>query len=446
MEKENEIGKESIGKLLIKYSVPAIMSMMITSLYNIADRAFIGAIPNVGPLAIAGLGITMPVFTLIVAFGVFIGMGAATNMSIKLGEGNREEGELFLGNAFTVSIIFSIIIMIFGLIFLDEILYAFGASENTLIYAKEYIGIIFLGTICSVTGFVLNTAIRADGNPKMAAKTMIVGCVLNLILDPIFIFVFDLGIKGAAIATVLCNYIIFSWILYYFFKKKSNLKLRKVNMKLNLKIIKRIFIVGAAPFAVEISAGVVNVLFNNMFKIYGGDLAIGAMTAISTIGLMFMMPVFGITQGVQTIIGYNYGAKKLDRCRKALLLSVFAATVILIIGFLLVELTPRIMISIFNRDESLMNIAVYGIRIYLMTLPILGIVIIGPSYFQAIGKAKHSMVLSLLRQCILLIPLILVLPKAFNLTGVWFVQPIADIISAIIIVVFLAGEFKNFRT
>lgn len=226
MEKENELGKESIGKLLIKYSVPAIMSMMITSLYNIADRAFIGAIPNVGPLAIAGLGITMPVFTLIVAFGVFIGMGAATNMSIKLGEGNREEGELFLGNAFTVSIIFSIIIMIFGLIFLDEILYAFGASENTLIYAKEYIGIIFLGTICSVTGFVLNTAIRADGNPKMAAKTMIVGCVLNLILDPIFIFVFDLGIKGAAIATVLCNYIIFSWILYYFFKKKSNLKLR----------------------------------------------------------------------------------------------------------------------------------------------------------------------------------------------------------------------------
>lgn len=439
------LGTEPIGKLLLRYSLPAIIGMMVNGLYNVVDRIFIGNIPGVGTMAIAGLGVTMPILTILLAFGMLVGVGSATNVSIKLGQGKKEEAQNIIGSGMILTITIGLFLTVIGILFSNQILNMFGASDATLYYAKSYTNIIMLGAVFNISAMFFNNVIRGDGNPKLSAIIMAVGCFTNIVLDAIFIFGFNMGIQGAATATIISQALTAIWGLLYYIKK-SNLEFRKETLRFNSPAVKSILAIGISPFSMQTAASMVQVISNQSLRLYGGDLAIGAMTAISTIGLMFMMPVFGITQGVQTIIGYNYGAKKLDRCRKALLLSVFAATVILIIGFLLVELTPKIMISIFNRDESLMNIAVYGIRIYLMTLPILGIVIIGPSYFQAIGKAKHSMVLSLLRQCILLIPLILVLPKAFNLTGVWFVQPIADIISAIIIVVFLAGEFKNFRT
>lgn len=417
--------------------------MLVTSLYNVADRAFIGAIPDVGTLAIAGLGITMPVFTLIVSFGVFIGVGTATNIAIKLGEEKKKEAEKYLGNSITLSLTFAISVMILGTIFLDKILIIFGASSDTIFYAKEYISIIIFGSIFSITGFVLVSVVRSEGNPKFAAKTSIVGCILNLILDPLFIFVFGLGIKGAALATVLCQVIIFIWILCYFLNDKSNLKLRKENILLNKSIVISIFVIGAAPFAVELSFSLVNVIFNNVLKANGGDLAIGAMTAITSIILIFLMPVYGMNQGVQTIIGYNYGAKKYDRCKKALILAILSSTIILIVGFILIMVLPKFFISIFNRDVELMNIAVTGLRRYSVTLPLLGLVFIGPSYFQAIGKAKHSMFLNLLRQLIIFIPIVFVLPRIFGLTGVWLVQPLADIISASIIFIFIYFEFKK---
>ena len=443
MNNQTALGEEKIGRLLLKYSIPAIIGMVVTSFYNIADRAFIGAIDGVGPLAISGLGITMPVFTLILAFGMLVAMGGATNIAIKLGEGKREEAERFLGNAFILVVIISLMITTVGLVFIDEILMLFGASSDTLYYAKEYISVIFIGTVFNLAGFVLNNAIRSDGNPKMAAKTMIVGCALNLILDPIFIFVLGLGIRGAATATVICQVIIFMWVFYYFTKGKSNLKLKKINFKLDSKIIKRIVVVGSAPFAMELATSLVHVLLNNSLKIYGGDLAIGAMTAVTSIMLMFMMPVFGISQGVQTIIGYNYGAKKHNRCREAIKLAVLVATFILTLGFILVQVFPSTFIGIFNKDEKLMSIAVEGIRLYLLTFPIVGVSIVGPIYFQSIGKAKHSMFLSLLRQIILLVPLLAILPKYFGLKGVWLVQPTSDLISAIIAVIFLRVEFKK---
>lgn len=437
------LAEEKISKLLIRYSVPAILSMLITSLYNIVDRAFIGSIKGVGSLAIAGLGVTMPIFTLMVSFGVLISMGATTNIAIKLGEGNREEAEKYLGNAFIFSIIVAVLIMIIGLSFINPILKIFGASPDTLIYAREYISVILIGSITCITGFTLNNIIRVDGNPKFAARTMILGCLINVVLDPIFIFIFDMGIRGAAIATVLTQVIVFIIVIYYFFSEKSTIKLRKNNFRLEFKTVKKIILLGAAPFIMELATSFVSLIMNNSLKLYGGDLAIGAMTAVTSIVLIFIMPIFGINQGVQTIIGYNYGAKKYKRAKDALKLAILYSTVISTVGFVLIEIFPTIFIGIFSKDSELMNVAISGLRVYSLTLPLIGVILIGPAYFQAIGKVKQSMFLSVLRQVIVLIPILFILPKFINLSGVWLAQPITDLISVLIIILLLVKEFNK---
>lgn len=442
MENQEALRHEKIWILLFRYSIPAIIAMMVTSLYNVVDRAFIGSMEGVGSIAIAGLGVTMPVFTLIIAFGMLVSVGASTSLSIKLGEKNKKEAEKILGNALTLSIIISIIITLLGLVFLEDILFLLGASKDSISYAKDYMSVILLGTPFNLIAFSLNNAIRAEGNPKLAARTMIVGCILNLILDPIFIFVFNLGIKGAAIATVLCQVVVFIWVAHYFIRGKSNLKLKKYNLKLDINITKKIFAIGMTPFAMEVAISITHVLTNNSLKVYGGDLAIGAMTALTSILLMFMMPVFGLNQGMQTIISYNYGAKQFDRAKKTLILSILVSIVILSFGFLVVQVFPEVFVGIFNKDSNLMEIAVRGININLITLPIMGISIVGPVYFQCVSKVKHSMFLTLLRQFILFIPLIIVLPIRFNLDGVWLAQPIADFIAMIIVLLFLRREFK----
>ncbi|MCC0643616.1 MULTISPECIES: MATE family efflux transporter [unclassified Clostridioides] len=442
MENQEALRHEKIWILLFRYSIPAIIAMMVTSLYNVVDRAFIGSMEGVGSIAIAGLGVTMPVFTLIIAFGMLVSVGASTSLSIKLGEKNKKEAEKILGNALTLSIIISIIITVLGLVFLEDILFLLGASKDSISYAKDYMSVILLGTPFNLIAFSLNNAIRAEGNPKLAARTMIVGCILNLILDPIFIFVFNLGIKGAAIATVLCQVVVFIWVAHYFIRGKSNLKLKKYNLKLDINITKKIFAIGMTPFAMEVAISITHVLTNNSLKVYGGDLAIGAMTALTSILLMFMMPVFGLNQGMQTIISYNYGAKQFDRAKKTLILSILVSIVILSFGFLVVQVFPEVFVGIFNKDSNLMEIAVRGININLITLPIMGISIVGPVYFQCVSKVKHSMFLTLLRQFILFIPLIIVLPIRFNLDGVWLAQPIADFIAMIIVLLFLRREFK----
>lgn len=443
MDNQEALRHDKISKLLVKYSIPAILAMMVTSLYNTVDRAFIGSIEGVGALAISGLGVTMPIFTIIVGFGVLIAVGGSTNISIKLGAKEKDNAEKVLGNTLMLAIIISIVIMIIGTLFIDKILYLFGASEDTITYARDYIGVIFLGTPFNLIAFCLNNAIRAEGNPKLAAKTMIVGCILNLILDPIFIFVLGLGIKGAAIATVLSQIVISSWVLSYFFTNKSSLELKKENLKFDYKIVKIIIAVGMAPFLMEMATGLMHVITNNSLKAYGGDFAIGAMTAVTSISLLFMMPVFGLSQGMQTIIAYNYGAKQYDRSKKALKLAIICAVIILSTGFILIKIFPEFFIGIFNKDKELTKLAIKGINMNLFTLPIAAIAIIVPVYFQCIGKAKQSMFLILLRQFIVLIPLILILPKFLNLNGVWLAQPISDIISVIIVLIFLNKEFKN---
>ncbi|MDK2563231.1 MATE family efflux transporter [Romboutsia sedimentorum] len=445
MKNSQVLGTESIGKLLIKYSIPAIIGMIVNALYNVVDRIFIGNIPDVGPLAITGVGVTMPIMTIILAFAMLIGIGVTTNISIKLGQGKKEEAQKLIGNGITLSIIISVIISIVGIIFGDSILKLFGASDQTLYYAQSYIYIILAGTIFNILAFTLNNTIRGDGNPKLAATIMVVGCLTNIVLDAVLIFVFKLGIQGAAIATVISQMVTAIWALMYYVKAKSNLKFEKSSLKLDKSLVKIIFAIGSAPFAMQIATSLVQVISNNALKVYGGDLAIGAMATISSISMIFLMPIFGLNQGAQPIIGFNYGAKQYDRANNAFKVSALASIIIMTSGWLLVQTVPELIVGMFNKDPKLMKITVNGIRIYLLMLPIIGVSITGSNYIQSVGKAKIAMVLSLLRQVILLIPMIVILPKFFGLDGVWYAQPVSDFLATAITVVILVKELRSYK-
>lgn len=443
MSNQKHLGDAPIGKLLLQYSIPAIIGMVVNALYNIVDRMFIGNIPDIGSLAITGVGITMPIMTIVLAFGMLIGIGTTANISLNLGKGNRTTAEKLLGNAFTLSIIVGLAIAITGTIFANPILNLFGASENTLFYAKEYIGIILLGCTFNILSFALNSTVRADGNPKMSSITMVIGCGANIILDYLFIFVLNLGVKGAALATIISQSITFFIILYYYTAGNSNLKLKIENFKLKKHLVTMTFAIGIAPFATQIANSLVQVIANNALKTYGSDLAIGAMTVISSLNIIFMMPIFGINQGCQPIIGFNYGAKKYERAKEAFKYATIAACVICIIGFISIQCFPTQIISLFNNDPELTTLAIKGIRIYLLMMPIVGINIVATSYYQSIGKAKISMFVSLLRQVILLIPFTIILPKFIGLDGVWAAGACADSLSVIITLILLKKEFKQ---
>lgn len=439
------LATEPVGKLLLKYSVPAIIGMIVNALYNVVDRIFIGNIPGVGALAITGVGVTMPIMTIILAFGMLIGIGSTANISIKLGQGKRDDAEIIIGNSITLSVIIGLAISIIGILFGDVILKSFGASESTLYYAKSYIYIVLGGTIFNLLAFSLNNTIRGDGNPKLAATIMVVGCLTNIVLDAVLIFVFNMGIQGAAIATVTSQAVTAIWGLTYYIKGKSNLKLKKSNLKLNKEIVKIIFAIGSAQFAMQIAASLVQIISNNALKAYGGDLAIGAMATISSISMIFLMPVFGINQGSQPIIGFNYGAKQYDRANKAFKISVSVACVIMTVGWLIIQINPELIVGMFNKDPKLMDITINGARLYLLMLPIVGISITGSNYMQSVGKAKSAMILGLLRQVILLIPMIMILPKLFGLNGVWYSQPTSDLLSTMITAVVLVKELKRYK-
>ena len=443
MSNQKHLGDAPIGKLLLQYSIPAIIGMVVNALYNIVDRMFIGNIPDIGSLAITGVGITMPIMTIVLAFGMLIGIGTTANISLNLGKGNRTTAEKLLGNAFTLSIIVGLAIAITGTIFANPILNLFGASENTLFYAKEYIGIILLGCTFNILSFALNSTVRADGNPKMSSVTMVIGCGANIILDYLFIFVLNLGVKGAALATIISQAITFFIILYYYTAGNSNLKLKIENFKLKKHLVTMTFAIGIAPFATQIANSLVQVIANNALKTYGSDLAIGAMTVISSLNIIFMMPIFGINQGCQPIIGFNYGAKKYERAKEAFKYATIAACVICIIGFISIQCFPTQIISLFNNDPELTTLAIKGIRIYLLMMPVVGINIVATSYYQSIGKAKISMFVSLLRQVILLIPFTIILPKFIGLDGVWAAGACADSLSVIITLILLKKEFKQ---
>lgn len=442
MDKQKELGESSIIKLLMKYSIPAIIAMMVNSLYTVIDRMFIGRIPGVGSLAMSGVGITMPITYVVLGLGMLVGVGTAASISIKLGQGKKKIAEKLLGNALSLSLIISVIVTILGVMFSKNILLLFGASASVMGYANDFIRIILFGTIFNLVGFALNQSIRSDGSPKVAMITMLIGCGLNIVLDPLFIFVFGWGIKGAAFATILSQAVSAVCVLYYFTKGNSNLKIKKENLKLEKPLVLGIFAIGMAPCAMQMAASIVQVVSNRALITYGGDLAAGAMAIISSISMIFLMPTFGINQGSQPIIGYNYGAKKYKRVKQALTYAIIAATIIVAVGGVLIQMFPEIAIKMFNDDPKLIEIGITGIRIFLSMMPIIGFQIVSTNYFQAVGKAKIAMLLSLLRQVILLIPLLIILPMRLGLTGVWLAGPISDLLASVITAILIVREMK----
>lgn len=441
MNRQEELGNAPVGRLLIKFSIPAIIGMVVATLYNIVDRIYIG---KLGTMAMAGIGLNLPIMTILMAFGMLIGIGAAALISIRLGQQRKDEAEHILGNAVSLLVIIMAILMVVGLFFKIPLLKMFGASEETIKYADSYITIILLGAIPNGVGFGINNIIRSEGNPKIAMYTMLLGAGLNIILDPIFIFVLKMGVAGAAVATVISQLANMIWVINYFTSGKSLLKLKVSNMK-NLKwtIARDITAIGMSPFFIQFAASVVGVISNNALRTHGGDLAISAMTVVNAISMIFLMPIFGINQGAQPIIGFNYGAKNFHRVKKALSLAILGATMFSTVGFLLVELFPELLIRVFNDDPKLMEITSSGMRMFLMMMPVIGFQIVTSNYFQAVGKAKMSMFLSLLRQVLILIPALLILPGYLGLKGIWISQPLADGTASLITAFLLWKEFKE---
>ena len=449
MNKENErrklLGEEPIGKLLVKFSLPAITGMIVNALYNIVDRIFIGK--GVGELAIGGLFISSPISLIIMAFGMLIGIGGNTLVSIKLGQDRKEEAEKVTGNSFVLLILISLCISVFGLIFLKPLLNVFGASPSNYQYAYDYMKIILIGAPLQAIGFGMNNFIRGEGSPTIAMKTMLIGAISNTILDPIFIFWFNMGVEGAALATIISQGLSAIWVMRYFFGGKSMLNIKKEYLKLKLEIAKDIVLIGLGPFSMQIAGSMVTVLLNNSLKNYGGDLANSSMAVINSVAMMVMMPVFGINQGSQPIIGFNYGAQKYDRVKETLKYATIAATVITTIGFLLTQLFPAQLYQLFISKEGniieILKIGIPGMRIYLAMFPIVGLQVVSSNYFQATGRPKHAMLLSLSRQVLVLIPALIILPKIYGLTGVWLAGPISDLIASIITAYFVIKSVKN---
>lgn len=442
MDRSKQLGEESISRLLLKFSIPAIVGMLVNAMYNIVDRIFVGN--GVSVEAITAITIAFPIALIIMAFGMLIGIGAAATVSIKLGQQKFNEAEHILGNALTLVILVSILVTIFGLYYMEPLLILFGASKEVLPLAKQYISIILIGALLQNIGFGLNNIIRSEGNPRMAMNTMLIGAILNTIFNPLFIFVFHLGISGSALATIVSQTVCSVWILYYFTKGKSSLKLKFSYMKLKLHIVKQIFAIGMSPFFMQVAASVVTVILNNSLASFGGDEAIAAMGIINSVSMLILMPIFGINQGSQPIIGYNYGANNFRRVKQALKLAIIGATFVSTFGFIIVELFPVAIISVFNQgDAKLIELGSKGIRIFLMMLPIIAFQIISSNYFQAIGKAKVAIFLGLSRQVILLIPLLIILPTIFKLDGVWFAGPTSDFLASLLTGLLLYKELKK---
>lgn len=445
MDRSKQLGEESVGKLLLKFSIPAIIGMIVNALYNMVDRIFIGR--GVGSLAISGIAVGYPLSIINMAFGMLIGIGSSTMVSIKLGEKRKDEAERILGNALVLDVLISCLISIFGLLFLDKILNLFGASHDTLPYARNYMKYIIGGAVLQNIGFGINNIIRAEGNPKIAMATMLIGALVNTVLDPIFIFVFKMGIEGAAIATIIAQTISSIWVMYYFLSGKSSLKLKRENLNLNINTVKHIFSIGISPFAMQMASSLVTMLYNNDLVKYGGDLAVGAMGIINSIVMLFFMPMFGINQGMQPIIGYNYGSKQYDRVMKTLKMAITAGVCIATIGFLVIQIFPNNLIGIFNKnDANLIKIGAHGIKIDMIFLPLIGFQIVSSNYFQAVGKAKIAIFLSLSRQVILLIPMLIILPPILKLDGVWMAGPISDILATVLTGIFLYKDIKRLKT
>ena len=435
------LGTENVWRLLLQYAIPSVIAMTATSLYNITDSVFIGQ--GVGALAISGLAITFPLMNLGAAFGSLVGVGASTLMSLRLGQKDYKTANRILGNVFVLNIILGIVYSVIVLSFLDPILYFFGASEDTLPYAHDYMVIISLGNLITHMYLGLNALLRAIGEPKKAMTTTILSVIINAILTPIFIYGLNLGIRGAAIATVLSQTSMLLWQIKIFSNKNSLVHLKKNTFSLKRKIVLDSLAIGVSPFSMNVAASVIVIIINQSLSHHGGDLAVGAFGIINRLMFLFAMVVMGLNQGMQPIAGYNYGAQQTDRVTKVLTHTILLATGVMSIGFLVGELFPHAVASIFTRDKDLIDIAAIGIRTVFITGPIVGFQMVTSNFFQSIGKPGKAIYLSLTRQVLFLLPALLILPSFFGVKGVWMSMPTADLLASLNAGYLLYLEYKK---
>lgn len=439
-----ELGTEKIGRLLKQYALPAIIAQTASSLYNMVDSIFIGQ--GVGPLAISGLAVTFPLMNLSTAFGTLVGAGAATMLSVLLGQKNYKAANKVLGNVVSLNVILGLLFMAVALIFIDPILYFFGASENTLPYAKEYIQIILYGNIVTHLYFGLNAAMRSSGNPKKAMALTIFTVVFNTILDPIFIFVFDMGIAGAAWATVIAQTAAMIVVLKHFSDKSRAFHFEKGIFKLDPRVAKDSLVIGMGPFLMNAAACLVTLFINQQLRDYSGDLGIGSYGICNRFIFMFIMICMGLNQGMQPIAGYNYGAKQYSRVKEVFWMTAKFGTIVTTLCFCIGMFIPRLASGIFTHDEALLNMSAEGMRILTIGFPIVGFQMIGTNFFQCLGMVKKSIILSLSRQLLFLLPLLYCLPLWMGANGVWMSFPISDVLSAILTAILLRRLFKKFNT
>jgi putative MATE family efflux protein len=439
-----ELGTEKVGSLLKRYAVPGIIAMTASSLYNMVDSIFIGHIPGEGSLALSGLAVTFPLMNLSTALGTLVGVGAATMISVLLGQKNYQAANKVLANDISLNCITGVIFAAVCLVFLDPILTFFGASPNTLPHAREYMTVILLGNVITHLYFGLNALIRSSGNPRLAMRLTLFTVISNTILDPIFIFVLGMGIQGAAIATVLCQAMALSYSLRYFTRKDNLLRLPKGIFDLDWRIAKDSLAIGMGPFLMNSASCIVTMFINQQLLKYGGDLAIGAYGIANRINFLFIMVVMGFNQGMQPIAGYNFGALKYSRVKKVFKLTALWATGVCVLWFVASEFFPGVMVKIFTNDPELIDLADKGLRLMNPVVILVGWQMVSTNFFQSLGMVGKSIFLSLSRQLLFLVPLIYVLPLFMGIKGVFFSFPASDLIACITTLVLIHNLFRKF--
>lgn len=446
---ENKLGSQPIGRLLFSLALPAITAQVINALYNIVDRMYIGRMPEGGSLALAGLGVAFPLIMIISAFAALIGMGGAPRAAIKMGEGDNKEAEKILSNSFIVLLLISVVLTILFFFAKVPLLMAFGATENTLPFADKYFSIYLVGTLFVQLALGLNPFISAQGFAKTSMLTVLIGAVTNIVLDPILIYGFDMGVKGAALATILSQFISAIWVTRFLFSKKSSIKINPACFKLEKSVVLPVIALGVAPFIMQSTESLVQVTLNSGLKNYGGaqaDQLVGAMSIIMSTMQFIMMPLSGLAQGAQPIVSYNYGAGRLDRVKKTFTLLLICSLGFSVTLWSITMLMPQMFVYIFSSDPALTDLAIYGIRIFMGGTLLMGAQLACQQTLIALGQAKISMLLALLRKVILLIPLAIVLPMFLGWKGIFIAEPVADYIAVFTTVtVFYCFARKLFR-
>lgn len=441
MDKSTIMAKESIPKLLVKFSLPAIVSLLVNALYNIVDSIFVGR--GVGELALAGVTVCFPIVTIFVAFIMLIGMGATSLISIRLGEKKDEEAGKIMTNALVMFLILGGLVTVLGLIFSKSILTFFGASPGVMPYALDYVRIIFMGSVFLAIGTGMNNFIRAEGQPRIAMNTMLIGTLSNIILDYVFIFIFHWGIKGAALATIISYGVTSALVLHHFIRGNSIINIRVENFRLDGPLIKKIISMGFPTFIIQVTSSIQQLILNRKLVQYGGDLALAVVGIIMSITSFLVMPAMGITQGAQPIMGYNHGAGDFKRVKATLGLSIIGSTSVITLGLIVSKIWPAQLIRLFNDKSELVAMGVYAMDIFFKFIPLVGLQMLSTSYFQAVGKPNQATILGLSRQIIIFIPLLIILPYFWGLNGVWWSAPFSDLGAFILTGGWLWVEFRR---